>query len=45
VPAALTGVAVVDLWLSAPIFVPAQQLPGSDDSRSLSVMIDEVRVQ
>jgi 4-amino-4-deoxy-L-arabinose transferase-like glycosyltransferase len=45
VPAALTGVTVVDLWLSAPIFVPAQELPGSDDSRSLSLMIDEVRVQ
>ena len=44
-PAALAGQRSIDIRLSAPTFVPAREIAGSDDARMLSLMISQVRVQ
>jgi 4-amino-4-deoxy-L-arabinose transferase-like glycosyltransferase len=45
VPPELAGQRRVDIRLSAPTFVPARLNPASDDARTLSLMIGQVRVE
>jgi hypothetical protein len=45
VPPELAGQQRIDIRLRAPTFVPAREMPGSDDARMLSLMISQVRVQ
>ncbi|NJO05884.1 MAG: glycosyltransferase family 39 protein, partial [Chloroflexaceae bacterium] len=45
VPAALAGRTVLDVALEAPIFIPASTLPGSIDTRPLSLMVSTVQVE
>lgn len=44
IPPEQAGVQRLDLRLSAPTFVPALTIPGSEDARTLSLMIGGVRV-
>jgi hypothetical protein len=44
VPAALDGQGRLDVELRAPTFVPARTSPGSDDTRTLSLMLSDVAV-
>ena len=45
VPPELAGQRRIDIRLRAPTFVPAREIPGSDDARMLSLMVGRVRVQ